>query len=153
MVHQGGHEGSNGGTMVIVAMYNVPDGIKDLAGSAEVVVADMQLEVAHLTVECRRHLTWCEGHGEIGKESDAEDTKVIGKTDGVDDGAGTDIDQRASRVVGFLQVEAYMGLTTHDKTETVVVDDEGRLLAHQQTEYGVVAMYHTEFTIKESILA
>ena len=50
-MHQGGHEGSNGGPMVVVAMYNVPDGIKDLAGSVEVIVADMQLEVAHLTVE------------------------------------------------------------------------------------------------------
>ena len=52
VVHLGCYEGSVGGTMIIVGgMDRLPDGIKNMSGSSNILFAGRQLKVAHLTVE------------------------------------------------------------------------------------------------------
>ena len=153
VVHQGGNERHNDGAMIVAAMDYVPDGVENVAGSADVGLVCRKLEVAYLTVESRRHLSLCERHGKVGEEGKAEDAEVIGKADGVDDGARADIDQCACCDVPLLQVEVDVGFSIQDETEAMVVDGERRLLAHQQAKHGVVAANHTQFTVKKDTLA
>ena len=102
---------------------------------------------------CAAGLSVCERHGKVGEEGKAEDAEVIGKADGVDDGARADIDQCACCDVPLLQVEVDVGFSIQDETEAMVVDGERRLLAHQQAKHGVVAVNHTQFAVKEDALA
>ena len=54
MVHLGSDKGSDSGTVIVAgSMHRLPDGVEDLFGNGDVFIADVQLEVAHLTVECR----------------------------------------------------------------------------------------------------
>ena len=153
VVHEGSYKSGDGGTMIILCVNHMPDGVENVAGRADIAFANRQLEVAYLTVEGRRHLTLCKGHGEIDKETDAKDAEVVGKTDGIDDGAWADVDQCASGDVTVLQIEVDMGLAIQNDAEAMVVDGEGRFLAHQQTEHGMISMNHTEFTVEEDVLA
>ena len=91
VVHQGGNERHDDGAMIVAAMDYVPDGVENVAGSADVGLVCRKLEVAYLTVEGRRHLSLGKRHGKVGEEGKAEDAEVIGKADGVDDGARADI--------------------------------------------------------------
>ena len=93
------------------------------------------------------------GHGEIGEECHAIDAEVGRQVFDVDDGARTDIDEGATLEVTVLQVDIELCLAAHDDTEAVVVDGEGRLLAHQQTEHRAVAANHCQFAIHEYMLA
>ena len=153
VVHQGGNERHNDGAMIVAAMDYVPDGVENVAGSADVGLVCRKLEVAYLTIESRRHLSLRERHRKVGEEGKAEDAEVIGKADGVDDGARADIDQCACYDMSLLQVEVDMRFSIQDETETMVVDGERRLLAHQQAKHGVVAANNTQFTVKKDTLA
>ena len=139
--------------MIVVAMDYVPDGVENVASCADVGFVDWKLEVTYLTIESRRHLSLCERHGKVGEEGNAEDAEIIGKADGVDDGAGADIDQCACGDVALLQVEVDVGFSIHDDAEAMVVDGERGLLAYQQTKHGVVSANHAQFTTKEDVLA
>ena len=139
--------------MIVVAMDYVPDGVENVASCADVGFVGWKQEVAYLTIESRRHLSLCERHGKVGEEGNAEDAEVIGKADGIDDGARADIDQRACCDVPLLQVEVDVGFSIQDETEAMVVDGERRLLAYQQTKHGVVSANHAQFTVKEDVLA
>ena len=115
MVHQGYYEGCDSGTMIVVASMNyLPDDVHNIFDSSDILFAGSQLEVAHLTVEGRRHLSLCKGHGEFSEECHAEDAKVGRETLGMNDGARTDIDECAAFEVAVLQVEVDFSLAAHD---------------------------------------
>lgn len=153
VLHQGCYKGGDGRTMVVFCMNYLPDGVENVAGRADITLANRQLEVAHLAVESRWHLVVCEGHWKIGKEADAIDMEIVGQADGVDDGAWTNIDECASSEVTVLQVEVDMSLATHDNAEAMIVDDEWWFLAHQQAEHSMISTNDTEFAIEEYVLA
>ena len=71
----------------------------------------------------------------------------------MNDGARTDIDKCAALEVAVLQVEVDFSLAAHDDAKAVVVDDEGRILAHHQTKHRVVAANHCQFAIQKDMLA
>lgn len=53
-----------------------------MTGSLKVVGASRQLEIAYLSVEGRRILLWGKSaHGEVGKESDVHNLKVVREVD------------------------------------------------------------------------
>ena len=153
VMHQGGNERHNDGAMIVAAMDYVPDGVENVASCTDVSLVCRKLEVAYLTIEGRRHLSLGKRHGKVGEEGKAEDAEVIGKADGVDDGARADIEQCACCDVPLLQVEVDVGFSIQDETEAMVVDGERRLLAHQQAKHGVVAADYTQFAVKEDALA
>ena len=153
VVHQGGYERHDDGAMIVAAMDYMPDGVENVASCTDVSLVCRKLEVAYLTIEGRRHLSLGKRHGKVGEEGKAEDAEVIGKADGVDDGARADIDQCACCDMTLLQVEVDVGFSIQDETEAMVIDGERRLLAHQQAKHGVVAANHTQFTVKEDTLA
>ena len=70
-------------------MHNVPNDIDDAASRMDVGFVNLYLEVAHLPIEGKRHLSCREGHGEIRGQAYAIDFYVFGKGDGTDDGAWT----------------------------------------------------------------
>ena len=111
------------------------------------------MEVAHLSIEGRRHLSLCKGHGEISEEGHAEDAEVGRETLGMNDGAWADIDECAAFEVAVLQVEVDISFTTHEDTQAVIVDSERWPLVHQQTERRVVAANHSQFAIKKDMLS
>ena len=77
VVHLGSYEGCNGGTMIVVGSMNyLPDGIQNMFGCSDILFTDEKLEVAHLSVEGRRHLSLRKRHGEVGEKSHAEDTEI-----------------------------------------------------------------------------
>ena len=77
VVHLGSYECCDGGTMIVVrGMNRLPDGVHNMCGGSDILFADKLLEVAHLTVEDRRHLSLCKGHGEVREESHSEDAEV-----------------------------------------------------------------------------
>ena len=91
VVHQGGNETGGRGAMVVRLVYEVPNGVEDVAGCLQILIAYGQLKVAHLAVKGRWKLTNCERHGEFGEEADALDFEVIREADGMDDGARTNV--------------------------------------------------------------
>ena len=139
--------------MVVGVVDNLPNGVENLACRADVALADLQLKIAHLSVECRGHLSLGEGHGKVGKQADSVDFEVVGKADGVDDGARSDIDQCAGCEVSVLQVDIDVRLAVYDDSEAVVVDGKRRFLSHQQVENGGFAAHDAEFAIEENIFA
>ena len=77
MLHLGSCEGCDGGTMIVVSgMNRLPDGVHNMCGGSDILFVGGQLEVAHLTVEDRRHLSLCKRHGEVREESHSEDAEV-----------------------------------------------------------------------------
>ena len=140
MVHHGGDERSGCGTVVVGLMNQVPECIEDVAGGLDISIGSWQLEVAHLSVKGRRHLFLGKGHGEVGKEGESEDFEVVRETDGVDDGAWSEVDERSRTDVAVDEVEVDATLATDDEPQTVVVDNEGRLLMDKQTEHLRVAV-------------
>ena len=92
--------------MIVAAMDYMPDGVENVASCTDGSLVCRKLEVAYLTVESRRHLSLRERHGKVGEEGKAEDAEVIGKADGVDDGARADIAKRWSLMVkgGFWRI-------------------------------------------------
>ena len=95
VVHQGSNKAGDCGTMVVWLVYEVPKGVEDVAGRLQILIADRQLEVTHLSVKGRGKLSLREGHGEVGKESNAIDFKVVRKPNWIDDGAWANINECA----------------------------------------------------------
>ena len=154
VVHLGSHKRCDGGTMIIIrGMNRLPDGIQNVLGSSDILFACRQLKVAHLSVEGRRHLSLRKGHGEIRKESHSEYTEVGRQALGVNNCTWTYIYKCTTCEVAVLQVEVDFSLAAHDDAQTVVVDGERRPLAHQQTEYRVVATNHSNFAVQKDMLA
>ena len=57
MVHDGGNKRRRNRTMIVGLMHQVPQRIKDVAGSLDVGFGNRQLKVPHLSVEGRWHLS------------------------------------------------------------------------------------------------
>ena len=77
VVHQCCYKSCDGGTVIVVGdMDHLPDDVHNIFDSSDILFASSQLEVAHLTVEDRRHLSLCKRHGEVREESHSEDAEV-----------------------------------------------------------------------------
>ena len=77
VVHLGCYKGCDGGTMIVVGSMNrLPDGVYNMYGCSNIFFTGGYLEITHLTIEGRRHLSLRKGHGEVGKESHSEDAEV-----------------------------------------------------------------------------
>ena len=154
VVHLGSHKRCDGGTMIIIrGMNRLPDGIQNVLGSSDILFACRQLKVAHLSVEGRRHLSLRKGHGEIRKESHSEYTEVGRQALGVNNCTWTYIYKCTTCEVAVLQIDVDVNLTAHDETQAIIIDGKGGLLAHQQTEHGVIASNHCQFAIQKDMLA
>ena len=74
VVHLGCYKGCDGGTMIVVGSMNrLPDGVHNMYGCSNIFFTGGYLEITHLAIEGRRHLSLRKGHGEVGKESKTED--------------------------------------------------------------------------------
>ena len=82
----------------------------------------------------------CKGHRKVSKESDALYLEVVGEADGMDDGAWTDVDKCACLEMTIYKVEVNKTLATYNHTQAMVVDDEGGLLLHDETEHLWITM-------------
>lgn len=153
VVHECGDECGDGGAVVVVGVQHVPYGVEDVSGGVDVALASRYLEVAHLSVEGRRHLMLCERHGKRAEEDDAVNLKVAGETQRIDDGAWSEVGQCACCDVSVLQVEADVGLSVDDDAEAVVVDDEGWPMLEDEAEEVVVAADDAEFAVEEDVVA
>ena len=52
VVHLGSYECCDGGTMIVVGSMNyLPDGVQNMFGCSDILLAGVYLEVAYLTVE------------------------------------------------------------------------------------------------------
>ena len=70
VVHLGSYECCDGGTMIVVrGMNRLPDGVHNMCGGSDILFVGGQLEVAHLTVEDRRHLSRAKGMGKLEKSA------------------------------------------------------------------------------------
>ena len=77
VVHLGSYECCDGGTMIVVrGMNRLPNGVHNMCGGSDILFVGGQLEVAHLPVEDRRHLSLRKRHGEVREESQSEDAEV-----------------------------------------------------------------------------
>ena len=56
VMHQGCHQCCHSGAVIVATVYHVPDAVEYALGCRYIVIAGMQLEVAHLTIEGWRHL-------------------------------------------------------------------------------------------------
>ena len=108
VMHLCGHQTADRGAVVVGLADDVPEGIDDMQGGGYIGFAHGQLEVLHLTIECRWQLTWRKGYRKGGGEADAVDLQVGRDTDGADDGAWTDEDECAGRDAFLHQVEHTM---------------------------------------------
>ena len=61
VVHQGGDEHVERRMMIVGLMHQLPESFNDVVCSLQISLADGQLEVAHLSIEGRRQLSWCKG--------------------------------------------------------------------------------------------
>lgn len=145
VVHLCGYEAGSGGAIVVLSVNEMPKGFEDAQGGQDVRLLCRDLKVAHLTVKGCWHLPHSEGHGEGSEKCYAIYLQVVGKADGSDDGAGTEIDQCAGSEVTVLQVEVDRGLALCDDAKTVVADAEWRFLGHHQAKRRRFAVYHAEF--------
>ena len=130
----------------------MPEGFENAADGLLVFDRNGQLEVTYLTIKGWWKLTCCEGHGEIGEESDAHQFEVVGETDGIDDGSWAKVDKCASREVTVHEVEVDVAFAACYHAQTMVVDDEGRLLLHDESEYKRLAVNHRQFVAEENAL-
>ena len=87
VIHECCNERTDGLHIVVVLMNDMPQGVDDAVGCFDVGISHFDLEVAHLSVESRWHLSCSKRHREIGKQSDAVNLYVVGESDGIDDGA------------------------------------------------------------------
>ena len=69
-----------------------------------------------------------------------------------DDGAWAEVDQCASREVTIHEVEVDVAFAVSDDAQTVVVDNKGRLLLHDESEHKRVAVNHRQFVAEENAL-
>ena len=153
VVHECGNESGDGGVVVVVGVQHVPYGVEDVSGGADVALVGGYLEVAHLSIECRRHLMLCERHGKRAEEDDAVNLEVAGEAQRIDDGAWSEVGQCACCDVSVLQVEADVGFSVEDDAKAVVVDDEGRPMLEDEAEKVVVTADDAEFAVEEDIVA
>ena len=144
-----GHQTADGLTVVILVMNDVPDGINDMAGRGDVIITGFHLEVAHLSVEGRRHL----GHGEIVEESDAVDLQVVSIGNGVDDGARTYKQEHSWFQILLYEIDSDVGTTSRNHSHTEIVDGKGWfVLLDDHQKHVWAAIEHTQFVVDESVL-
>lgn len=142
MAHHGSNETADGLTVVVGLVDDLPDGVEDVAGGSNVTLADLDLEVAHLSVEGGGQL----GHGKVSKEPQAINLNIATETDGADDGAGPQKDDGAGSDMPFHQVDVDMQFTADEDAQAIVVDDERRLaLPDDEQEDAGIAIDHAQF--------
>lgn len=142
MAHHGGHKTADGLTVIVGLVYDMPDGVEDVAGGGDVSLADLNLEVAHLSVKGG----WQVGHGEVGKEPQSIEFNIAAETDGADDGAWPQEYDGAGGDVTLYQVDVDMQFAADEDAQAVVVDDEGWLtLPDDKHEDAGIAINHTQF--------
>ena len=90
MIHHGSNKAADRLTVIVRLAYHVSDGVDDVACGGYVALARFDLEVAHLPVKGRRHLSYSKRHWEVGKESDAVNLKVGGEREGMNNGSWPD---------------------------------------------------------------
>ena len=153
VMHQGGYKIGGRGAMIVFLVDEVPKGVEDVAGGLLIYFRSGQLEVVHLTVKGRGKLTLCEGHGEVGKETNAHQFEIFRKVNGVDDGTWTKIDKCTCCQMTIYEIEVHITFTLSDYAQTMVIDDEGWYLLNYQSENHWVAMDHRQFVAKKNVLA
>ena len=94
-----------------------------------------------------------ERHGEVGKECEAINLEIVGKADGRDDGARSEIDQCACCNATVLQIEVHVCLALRDDAKAMVVDDKWRCLLHDEMKHTWVTMHHAELAVEMDVLA
>ena len=72
--------------------------------------------------------------------------------DGINNGAWAEVDKRASREVTVHEIEIDEALAACYHAQTMVVNDEGRLLLHDESEHKRVAVNHRQFVAEENAL-
>ena len=153
VLHQGAYEGRHGGQVVVGLMREIPNAFEDIVSYFQFGAAHRELEIAHLPVEGRRPLARGKGHGKGGEESDAVDFQVFAKTERTDDGAGAKIDQRRRADVMVHQIEIDVTFAADNNAEAVVIDDERRLLLHDEAEGLRRTIEHSERRTEVDMLA
>ena len=87
VVHHSCNDTAERLTIVIGLVNQVPDGVNEMACRDDVALIDFYLEVAHLSVESRWHLSCGKWHREICKESYAVELKTFPEVYRVNDGS------------------------------------------------------------------
>ena len=152
MVHQGSDETRGRWAVIVFLVDKMPKGFEDIAGGLLVFYAGRHLEVSHLAIKSRWECTSGKRHGEVGEESDANQFKVLGKTDRIDYGARTEIDKCASKELTTHEIEVDLAFAAGDNTQSMVIDDKGWLLLHDESDHLRVAMDHRQFVAEEDAL-
>ena len=139
--------------MVFGLMHHLPKRFDDVECRLLVALAGGYLEIAHLSVEGRRHLSWGKRHRKLVEKYHATNFKVVRELMRHDDGARPQIGQCTCSEVAVLQVEVDAGLAIQNNTQSVVVDNEWWLLLHNEFEHRRISMHDAKLIIKIHLLA
>lgn len=148
MMHHGCNKAADSLTVIVWLMNHMPDGVDNVAGYGDIAFADLDLEVANLSVEGRWHL-W---HWEIVEETDAVYFQVVGVSKWMDDGAWTYKEQHASLQFLLHQIDSDTGTTLRNQTHAEIVDGKGRLvlLDNHQKHVGA-AIEHAQLIVDKGM--
>ena len=112
MIHQRTDETAHRLPVIVWLACQVPDGVDHQSCCHDILFLYTELEVTHLSVEGRGHLSCGKRHGKVGRESDTVYLQVLRESDRIDDSAGTDKDEHTLRehFLHQVDVDPYLSL-------------------------------------------
>ena len=132
VVHLRRYQAGNGRQMIVFLMNHMPKSIEDITGSSDIGFGNRQLEIAHLSVESLRQLSWCKRQRKVGRNPKTVEFKIRRKTDRTDNGARTDKHQHASLKMFVNKVNVDTRFTMNDNAHATIVKSKGWLLLNDK---------------------